>query len=90
MVLFGGASGHPDSLDLQHLFTGSRSVVCPNLFDYIATQEELFWRANEVFAWITQGKMRMDTFTVFPLSEAKKAIEMLEGKKTTGKLLLKP
>ena len=89
MVLFGGASGYPVSLDLT-LLSGSHSVVLPKLFDYIATPEELNERANDVFNWISQGKIKMDSFTVLALSEAKKAHDMLEGKKTTGKLLLKP
>ncbi|CAH3032934.1 unnamed protein product [Pocillopora meandrina] len=90
MVLFGGASGYPDSLELNLVSSGSHSLILPKLFDYIATPEELSWRANDVFDWITQGKIKMDNFTVFTLSEAKKAFEMLEGKKTSGKLLLKP
>ncbi|XP_022780198.1 uncharacterized protein LOC111321549 [Stylophora pistillata] len=90
MVLFGGASGYPDSMELNLVSSGSHSLVLPRLFDYIATPEDLSGRANAVFDWITQGKIKMDTFTVFMLSEAKKAFEMLEGKKTTGKLLLKP
>ena len=89
MVLFGGASGYPVSLDLA-LLTGSHSMVFPKLFDYIATPEELNERANDVFSWISQGKIKMDSFTVLALSEAKKAHDLLEGKKTTGKLLLKP
>lgn len=90
MVLFGGASGYPVSLDLALLSSGSHSVVHPKLVDYIATSEELNERANDVFNWIAQGKIKMDSFTVLALSEAKKAHDMLEGKKTTGKLLLKP
>ena len=89
MVLFGGASGYPVSLDLA-LLSGSHSVVLPKLFDYIATPEELNERASDVFNWISQGKIKMESFTVLGLSEAKKAHDMLEGKKTTGKLLLKP
>lgn len=90
LVIFGGASGYPDSLDLNLLLSGSRGVIHTALFDYIATPEELNERANAVFNWITQGKIKMDSFTVLALSEAKKAHEVLEGKKTTGKLLLKP
>lgn len=90
MVLFGGASGYPESLELNLVSSKSHSLILPKLFDYIATPEELSWRANDVFDWITQGKIKMDNFTVFTLSEAKKAFEMLEGKKTIGKLLLKP
>lgn len=89
MVLFGGASGYPVSLDLA-LLTGSHSMVFPKLFDYIATPEELNERANDVFNWISQGKIKMDSFTILALSEAKKAHDLLESKKTTRKLLLKP
>ena len=90
MVLFGGASGYPVSLDLSLLATGSHSMVFPKLFEYIATPEELNERANDVFNWISHGKIKMDSFTVLALSEAKTAHDLLEGKKTTGKLLLKP
>ncbi|XP_078345753.1 quinone oxidoreductase 1-like [Oculina patagonica] len=90
LIIFGGASGYPDSLDLKLLYSGSRGVFHTALWDYIATPEELNERANAVFNWITQGKIKMDSFTVLPLSEAKKAHDLLEGKKTTGKLLLKP
>ena len=90
MVLFGGASGYPDSLDLNLVSAGSHSLVHPKLYDYIATSEELNTRATDVFNWITEGKIKMQSFTVLPLFEAKKAHDMLEGKKTTGKVLLKP
>lgn len=85
MVLFGGASGYPDSLDLDVLSAGSRSVIKPVLFDYLATPEELNKRASDVFGWITQGKIKMDSFTVLPLAEAKKAHDMLEGKNNNWK-----
>lgn len=90
MVLFGGASGYPESLDLSLLSCGSRSLVHPKLFDYVSTPEELKTRADDVFKWITEGKIKVGDFTVLPLSEARKAHDMLEGKKTTGKVLLKP
>ena len=90
MVLFGGASGYPDFLDPNLLASGSHGVIHPKLFDYIATTEELNTRATDVFNWITEGKIKMDSFTILPLSEVKKAHDMLQGKKTTGKLLLKP
>jgi len=90
MVLFGGASGYPDFLDPNALASGSHSVIHPKLFDYVATAEELNTRATDVFNWITEGKIKMESFTILPLSEAKKAHDMLQGKKTTGKVLLQP
>ena len=92
MVSFGGASGWPESVSLDLMsseLTGSRSLVNPRLYDYLATAEELNTRATDVFNWIAEGKIKM-VFTVLPLSEAKKAHDMLQGKKTTGKVLLKP
>ena len=90
MVLFGGASGYPDSLEPVLLASGSFSVVHPKLFDYIASTDELQKRAADVFGWLIQGSLKMDDLSVFPLSEAKQAHDSLEGKKTTGKVLLKP
>ena len=90
MVLFGGASGYPDFLDPNLLSSGSHSVIHPKLFDYIASTEELNTRATDMFNWITEGKIKMDSFTILPLSEVKTAHDMLQGKKTTGKVLLKP
>ena len=92
MVSFGGASGWPESVSLDLMsseLTGSRSLVNPRLLDYMATTEELNARATDVFNWIAEEKIKME-FTVLPLSEAKKAHDLLEGKKTTGKVLLKP
>ena len=93
MVMFGGASGWPDTLNLDLLsgeVSGSLSLANPRILDYVATPEELNARATAVFNWITEGKIKMEDFTIFPLSEAKKAHDMLQGKKSTGKLLLKP
>ena len=93
MVMFGGASGWPDTLNLDLMsgeVSGSLNLANPRILDYIATPEELNARVTAVFNWITEGKIKMEDFTIFPLSEAKKAHDMLQGKKSTGKLLLKP
>ncbi|XP_022780152.1 uncharacterized protein LOC111321510 [Stylophora pistillata] len=92
MVLYGYASGIPESLDPFILSNGngSHTLSHPKIVDYVATPEELSRRANAVFDWITEGKIKMEDFTTFKLSEAKKAFDLLEGRKTTGKLFLKP
>jgi NADPH:quinone reductase len=91
MVLFGGSSGPVPPFDLIRLSQmGSLYVTRPTLKDYIATREELEQRAGEVFRMIAEGELKLRIEHVYPLSEAARAHEELEGRKTTGKLLLIP
>jgi NADPH:quinone reductase len=91
MVLFGGASGPVPPLDPMVLSTkGSLFLTRPTLVHYIATTEELRARAGAVFAMIAQGKLKLRIAHTYKLEEAAKAHRDLEGRKTTGKLLLIP
>ncbi|HEX2178920.1 MAG TPA: quinone oxidoreductase [Actinomycetota bacterium] len=89
MVLFGGASGQVPPFDLQRLNrAGSLFATRPKLGDYVATREELLWRANEVFGAVAAGSLKVRVGQRFPLEEARSAHEALEGRRTTGKVLL--
>lgn len=89
MVLFGGASGQVPPFDLQRLNrAGSLFATRPKLGDYVATREELVWRANEVFGAVAAGTLRVRIGERFPLVEARAAHEALESRRTTGKVLL--
>lgn len=55
--------------------------------DFSTTPEQLRARANEVFQWMAEGNLKM-TWTIFPLNEASRAHELLQGRQTIGKLLL--
>src|SRR5690349_4185126 len=91
VVLFGGASGAVPPFDLIKLSQkGSLYVTRPTLGHYTATREELEWRANDVLQWIAGGDLKLRIHHVYPLAEAAQAHRDLEGRKTTGKLLLKP
>lgn len=91
LVLFGGASGAVPPFDLIKLSQkGSLFVTRPTLAHYTATREELEWRANEVLQMIVDGDLKLRIHQVYPLSDAAQAHRDLEGRKTTGKLLLKP
>jgi NADPH2:quinone reductase len=91
MVLFGQASGPVPPLDLAVLGAkGSLFITRPSLFAYIATRPELLQRANEVLGWIRDGKLRLRIGHEFPLKDAAEAHRALEGRKTTGKVLLIP
>jgi NADPH2:quinone reductase len=91
MVLFGGSSGAVPPFDLIALSQkGSLYVTRPNLGHYIATREELVARSGAVFGMMAAGKLKLRIEHIYPLAEAQQAHRDLEGRKTTGKLLLIP
>ena len=91
MVLFGGSSGAVPPYDLIGLSQkGSLYVTRPSLMNYIASREELAARSTAVFGMIKAGKLKLRIEHSYPLAEAQRAHRDLEGRKTTGKLLLIP
>jgi NADPH2:quinone reductase len=91
MVLFGHSSGAVGSFDPQILAQkGSLFLTRPTLVNYIAAREELEMRARELFDWIGSGRLRLRIEFEFPLAEAAEAHRALEGRRTTGKVLLIP
>jgi NADPH2:quinone reductase len=91
MVLFGGASGAVPPFDLIKLSQkGSLFITRPTLASYIATREELEWRANDVLNWAASGKLKVNIGQKYTLKDAAQAHRDLEGRKTTGKTLLIP
>jgi NADPH2:quinone reductase len=91
MVLFGGSSGAVAPFDLIALSQkGSLYVTRPTLVNYIATREELVARSGAVLGMVADGKLKLRIQHTYPLAEAHRAHRELEGRKTTGKLLLIP
>jgi len=91
MVSFGNASGPvTDFSPLILAQKGSLYLTRPSLNQYAATREELLQRANDVLGWVSQGKLKVRIYKVYPMSEAAQAQRDLESRKTTGKLLLVP
>ena len=91
LVLFGGASGAVPPFDPMRLTQkGSLFLTRPTLAHYIATRAELEQRAGEVLGAIARGELRLRIEHEYPLAEAARAHRDLEGRKTTGKLLLIP
>ena len=91
LVLFGGASGVVPPFDLARLSTmGSLYVTRPTLASYTASRAELEWRAADVLRWVEAGKLKLRTEHVYPLADAALAQRAIEGRKTTGKVLLIP
>lgn len=91
LVLFGNSSGPVPPIDPLTLSTaGSIFLTRPTLFHHIATREDLLSRSKELFSWLRSGKVRLTIDRSLPLAEAAQAHRLLEGRKTTGKLLLIP
>jgi NADPH2:quinone reductase len=91
MALFGGSSGAVPPFDLMTLAQkGSLYATRPTLGHYIATREELVARSSAVFGMIAAGKLKLRIEHTYPLAEVQRAHRDLEGRKTTGKLLLIP
>src|SRR5687767_14691088 len=91
MVLYGAASGPIGAFDPQILnVKGSLFLTRPSLNHHIITRAELVQRATEIGQWIKDGKLKMRVEFEFPLKDAAEAHRALEGRKTTGKVLLIP
>jgi NADPH2:quinone reductase len=91
MALYGASSGAVPPFDLIQLSTkGSLYVTRPTLKDYTATRQELERRAGDVLRWVSGGTMKLRIEYTYPLAQAQQAHRDLEGRKTTGKVLLIP
>src|SRR5262245_4281224 len=91
MALYGAASGPVPPLDLQRLNAGgSLFVTRPSLAHHVASREELLERAADVLGWLADGKLRLRIEHRFPLADAAEAHRQLEGRRTSGKILLLP
>src|SRR5216110_3814322 len=91
MVLYGQSSGPVGPLDPQVLSQrGSLFLTRPTLHHYIATRAELGARAGELLGWVARGEVKVRIDREVPLAQAAEAHKLLEGRKTTGKVLLIP
>ncbi len=91
MVSYGNASGAiPPFSPLLLSQKGSLFLTRPALHHYTATRDELCMRATEIFRWIESGELKLRIEHRFALKDARLAHNALEGRKTTGKILLFP
>lgn len=91
LVLFGGASGPVPPVDPQRLNAGgSLFLTRPTMAHYLRDAKERRWRADEVFAAAADGSLKVRIGGRYPLAEAAQAHRDLEGRRTTGKVLLVP
>ncbi|MGI4826580.1 MAG: quinone oxidoreductase family protein, partial [Janthinobacterium lividum] len=89
LALYGASSGALPPFDLIRLSTmGSLFVTRPTLKDYVRTRAELEERAGALFSWIASGKLDVRIGHRYPLEQVQQAHRDLEGRRTTGKVLL--
>jgi len=90
LASFGNASGAVPPLTIARLSPKNAKLLRPTLFGYLATREEFENYTSELFDFMTKDKMDVRIYDTYPLKEVARAHNDLEGRKTTGKLLLKP
>jgi NADPH2:quinone reductase len=91
LVMFGQSSGVVAPLEIRRLMTsGSLFLTRPTMGDYLATREELLWRAGEVFGGLVDGSLNVRIGGRYTLADAADAHRDLEARRTTGKLVLIP
>jgi NADPH:quinone reductase len=91
LVLFGQSSGPVPAFDPQVLNRkGSLYLTRPTLVNYVSTREELLARSGDLFRWMGEGSLRVRIDRTYPLTDVAKAHAALEGRRTTGKVLLLP
>jgi NADPH:quinone reductase len=91
MVLYGQSSGPVEPFDPQLLLQkGSLFLTRPTTAHYLASRSELLRRTDELMGWVKGGSLRVRIDRRFPLAAAAEAHAELEGRRTTGKVLLAP
>jgi NADPH2:quinone reductase len=90
-VSFGNASGAVQNFDLLALMTkGSLYATRPTLQTYVAKREDLIANAAELFDVVSKGVVKINANHAYPLKDAAQAHRDLEGRKTTGSIVLLP
>ena len=90
LALFGQSSGPVPPFDPARLAKNGVFLTRPSLAHHTATRPELLQRAGDVLGWVMSGQLKLRISHVLPLKEAPEAHRLLEGRKTTGKVLLMP
>ncbi len=90
LALYGQSSGPVPPVDPLRLWENSVFLTRPALAHYTMTRAELLERAGDVLGWVMSGTLKLRISHTLPLKDAAEAQGLLEGRKTTGKLLLIP
>ncbi|WP_144503660.1 quinone oxidoreductase family protein [Bacillus mycoides] len=90
VVFYGMAGGNPAPVDPRMLMDTSKTLTGGDLWNVLTTYEERKNRSTQLFDWIATGKLNIASPTTFSLQDGARAHELLESRKSTGKILLIP
>ncbi|TKC12305.1 quinone oxidoreductase [Pedobacter polaris] len=90
VVLFGLAGGKLELGNPLWIIAHSKTITGGDLWNYLTSREERLKRSKVFFDWIIEGKIKVAAPTIFKLSEGKKAHDFMEGRHSTGKVLMIP
>ena len=90
VVFYGMAGGDPKPVDPRRLMDESKTLTGGDLWNVITTHAERVRRAEALFESIRTGKLTIDVTARFPLAEGARAHELIESRRSTGKVLLIP
>jgi NADPH:quinone reductase len=90
VVFYGFAGGNPPLIDPRMLMDGSKKLIGGDLWSYLISKEERLRRSADLFSWISKGKLTIPAPTIFALNDGRKAHELIESRKSTGKIILIP
>lgn len=90
VVFYGMAGGNPAPIDPRMLMDTSKTLTGGDLWNVLTTYEERKKRSQQLFDWITAGKLNIQNPTTFSLKNGAEAHRLLESRKSTGKILLIP
>lgn len=90
VVFYGMAGGDPEPVDPRMLMDTSKTLTGGDLWNVLKTREVRMERAAQLFQWLEEGKLQLASPTLFTLKDGNKAHELLESRKSTGKIVLIP
>jgi NADPH:quinone reductase len=90
IVFYGFAGGNPPLIDPRMLMDGSKKLIGGDLWSYLISKEERVSRSKVLFDWIIEGKINIPSPTSFALADGRMAHELIESRKSTGKIILIP
>ncbi|KPB04964.1 quinone oxidoreductase family protein [Bacillus sp. CHD6a] len=90
VVFYGMAGGDPVHVDPRMLMDTSKTLTGGDLWNVLKTREIRMERAAQLFQWLQEDKLRIESPTLFSLEDGAKAHELLESRKSTGKIVLIP
>jgi NADPH2:quinone reductase len=90
VVFYGMAGGEPPLIDPRMLMNTSKTLTGGDLWNVLKTKKDRLERSKQLFDWMLEGKLCVQSIVTFPLRKGADAHTLLESRKSMGKILLIP